>query len=137
MYKYNGINFVLVRRDGKVLMQLRDSGTRKCPNQWCFPGGAIESMETLLDALLREIEEETHLKLKAEQCESVADFHYLQENQAKVNRFFICYVNGSAFTNGEGTLHWLTWEEILELDLALGEKKMIDILRNEINKREG
>jgi ADP-ribose pyrophosphatase YjhB (NUDIX family) len=46
-------------RDGKILLALRD----RSPNQgtWAMPGGLVEVGETLKDAAIREVKEETAL----------------------------------------------------------------------------
>lgn len=45
----------LVARDGKVLLVRRN----KSPDKWGFPGGLIELGETVAEAALRELAEET------------------------------------------------------------------------------
>ncbi|MFA6981473.1 MAG: NUDIX domain-containing protein [Patescibacteria group bacterium] len=53
------VNLVLVK-DGKVLMQLRDDKPDiSNPGVWCIPGGSVEEGESINDAVSREFEEET------------------------------------------------------------------------------
>ena len=52
---------LLVDREGRVLMQHRDSNARTAANQWAFPGGSIEAGEEPIDAAHRELLEETGL----------------------------------------------------------------------------
>lgn len=56
---------LIIASDGKALFLKRGP---KCPSPgtWCFPGGGIESGESALDAALRETEEETGCRLKAD-----------------------------------------------------------------------
>lgn len=53
-----GVGAVIVR-DGKALLIKRGHEPRK--GEWSLPGGLVELGESLLDALLREVKEETGL----------------------------------------------------------------------------
>ncbi|CAF95165.1 unnamed protein product [Tetraodon nigroviridis] len=61
-----GVALVLHTADGRVLLTRRAEDLRIFPNVWVPPGGHVEPDETLLDAGLRELQEETGLKLEAE-----------------------------------------------------------------------
>jgi 8-oxo-dGTP diphosphatase len=52
---------LLVDREGRILMQHRDSKARVAANQWAFPGGSIERGEEPIEAAHRELMEETGL----------------------------------------------------------------------------
>lgn len=52
---------LLVDRQGRILMQHRDSKAKVSPNQWAFPGGSIEPDESPVAAAHRELHEETGL----------------------------------------------------------------------------
>lgn len=53
---------IIEDHDGRVLLQLRDQNAQTYwPGKWGFIGGGIEAGETILQAALREIEEETGL----------------------------------------------------------------------------
>jgi 8-oxo-dGTP pyrophosphatase MutT (NUDIX family) len=54
---------LLVDRQGRILMQQRDSKARTSANQWSFPGGSIEPGETPVEAARRELWEETGLRV--------------------------------------------------------------------------
>lgn len=51
------VNGILVR-DGKVLMAHRSAHRKTYANTWSFPGGHVETGETHLEALHRELREE-------------------------------------------------------------------------------
>jgi 8-oxo-dGTP pyrophosphatase MutT (NUDIX family) len=53
----------LVDPRGWVLMQERDAGARRWPGLWGFPGGGVESGESGLACAVRELREETGLRI--------------------------------------------------------------------------
>ncbi len=57
---------LLVRRDGSVLLQLRDERAPTDANRWGIPGGLVNPGEAPEDAARRELHEETGLAIDAE-----------------------------------------------------------------------
>lgn len=62
----------LIAPDGQVLMQRRAAG-RQHGGLWEFPGGKVETGETLEQALLREIAEELALDLDSQHLTPLAE----------------------------------------------------------------
>ncbi len=54
----------IISKGGKVLLLMRH-GNDQFPNLYEFPGGGVEETETLEDALVREVYEESGLKVKS------------------------------------------------------------------------
>ncbi len=55
---------VLIRKDGAILLQLRDDKpTIAYPNYWCLVGGHVEEGEDYKLAAIRELEEESGVKI--------------------------------------------------------------------------
>ncbi|XP_026227364.1 nucleoside diphosphate-linked moiety X motif 17 [Anabas testudineus] len=61
-----GVAILLQTANQRVLLTCRSKELRIFPNVWVPPGGHLELDETLLDAGLRELKEETGLKLEPE-----------------------------------------------------------------------
>ncbi len=57
------VNYLLVDRRGHLLMQERDEGAPRCPDQWGAPGGHVEDDEGFEEAAYRELAEETGVVL--------------------------------------------------------------------------
>ncbi|XP_029359208.1 m7GpppN-mRNA hydrolase NUDT17 [Echeneis naucrates] len=62
-----GVAILLQTANQRVLLTRRAKELHIFPNVWVPPGGHLEPDETLLDAGLRELQEETGLKLEAEE----------------------------------------------------------------------
>jgi 8-oxo-dGTP diphosphatase len=59
-----GCQAVLVDRDGRILLQLRDDiRTIPFPGMWAIPGGMLEPPETPLACIVREVAEELGVEI--------------------------------------------------------------------------
>jgi 8-oxo-dGTP diphosphatase len=67
-----GVGAVITNSAGHVALVRRGNAPRE--GQWSIPGGRIEWGETIEEALLREIMEETGLTVKVERLIDVVDF---------------------------------------------------------------
>lgn len=101
-----GVSAVILDGDGRVLLQQRtDNG------MWGLPGGAVEFGESVLEALHREVMEETGLTVEVERLIGVyssPDIHqiitYPDGNVFHfVSTCFACRPTGGTLTLGEET----------------------------------
>ncbi|MEU5592807.1 NUDIX domain-containing protein [Streptomyces sp. NPDC020298] len=58
------VGAVILNHDGEAFAQKRSPNRRLFPDTWDIVGGHVESGETLLEALAREVEEETGWRLR-------------------------------------------------------------------------
>ncbi|MFJ2747542.1 NUDIX hydrolase [Streptomyces sp. NPDC087297] len=58
------VGAVILNADGKAFAQRRSPNRRLFPDSWDIVGGHVEAGETLLEALAREVEEETGWRLR-------------------------------------------------------------------------
>lgn len=59
-----GVKAMIQNEDGKILLMKEDVSTHSIPTDeyWDFPGGRVQEGESVIEALGREIEEETGIK---------------------------------------------------------------------------
>ncbi len=95
-------------RGRALLIQRRDNG------QWEPPGGVLEPGETILDALQREVLEETGIKIA---LPAALTGIYKNMTGLIVSMVFRCEAVDGTPTTGEETraLRWVTREEVTEL----------------------
>lgn len=132
-----GLTFVLLREDGKILMQLRDDGNGKqilYPNTWTIPGGNRELGESDVEGIIREIKEELNLEVSPSECEFIFEFMY-DENVR--DRVFLCRVKQDVKVElHEGAaIEWMMLRDIKKLKLAFYSEEIIPTLEKILNKQ--
>ena len=89
MRQYVGV--VLVKPDGSVLAQHRDTKPDLLgSNMWCVVGGAREESESLEEAAVRELLEETGYVVSKENLQEVMRDQYVTEKGVPVERIIFC-----------------------------------------------
>ncbi len=109
----------------QILLVKRWSKTKYYPNLWSFPWWKLEDWETLIDASIREVQEEVSLIF------SPTELFYTSENSwFELNRFLWTWEWEVKIKedelNGYG---WFTYDEIIRLEIAFDNRKVLDILK--------
>ncbi len=120
----------IVVRDNRVVLVRRGQPPRQ--GEWSIPGGMLELGEKLRDGIVREIEEETGLKVTPQQLLDVFDsittdaqgrtqYHYVLVD-------YLCSVNGGELraASDASEARWATLEEALTL---VTRQMTIDVIR--------
>ncbi len=125
---------VLVK-DVKVLLDLRNEPILPGSHmKWELPGGKIEWGETPEQALEREFEEETGIIVKATDLISV--YSSIWEYPDKIQQVIV--INYKCEYIGEGNkkldakigdIRWFSWDETKTLDLLLGVRGTLDLVK--------
>lgn len=91
------------------------------PDYWYTPGGRLEVGESLSDCIIREVFEETGLKVKVGSLVHVFEFYDLSEGSHKVECYFLALVEGGFLSSdwkdvgGEVKYrHFFTLDEICQ-----------------------
>jgi ADP-ribose pyrophosphatase YjhB (NUDIX family) len=118
-----------IMRDGKVLVVRR--ARKPALNLYTLPGGAVEAGETLLDAVKREVREETQLAIEpialAGHREVIA-----RDAQGRVERHFVILCFAARWLAGEPVLNeelddarWLEPSELPGLKTTEGLAEIV------------
>ena len=108
-----GILVILVDREGRMLLQLRDAKQGiALPGVWCMPGGALEAGESPSEAASRELQEEIG--------QAVESLHFVGSVRPDRRRAYVfcaaARFSEGAIVRGEGqAFRFFSWQEIRRL----------------------
>lgn len=123
----------IIEKNNKILLALRN--TEPFKGCWAIPGGHIDFGETAEQAVIREVKEETGLKIKP------VFFRYFDEifkhidakgvkhvNFHAVVLVFSCSFRGNIRIDGKeiADLKWFAHKDIKNLNLAFVHKKILN-----------
>lgn len=112
---------------GCVLMQIRDP-KRYVWHGYALPGGHVEEKESLHEALVREVYEETGLRVKDPQLMAVKHFHTRDEGiRYLVFLYKVTAFEGSVRSSEEGEIKWVAKSDLRTVELAPYMEDIIDV----------
>lgn len=109
-----GVGAVVVQ-DGRALIVKRAHEPRK--GEWSLPGGIVELGETLVDAVRRELKEETGLEVEVGEVVEVFDRVHRLENRVRYHFVivdYLCRPIGGTLEAGDDAadVAWVSSDEI-------------------------
>jgi len=117
---------VILEKDGKVFLTKRSPATKKEINKWCIPGGHIEIGETAETAVIRELNEETSLKLSKPKFIFYFDEFIPRIKVHAINLIFTGKPSGKNHLSNEVSKeNWFTKSQIKNLNMAFKHKEII------------
>jgi ADP-ribose pyrophosphatase YjhB (NUDIX family) len=124
-----GVGALIFRRDHILLVQ---RGNEPLKGWWSLPGGALETGETLQEAVCREVLEETGLEVKAGPVFEV--FERIMRDPAGVPEYhfvlidYICRVTGGTLRAGDdvAVAEWVARRDLPSLQITEGTLAVIE-----------
>ena len=115
--------FALIENEGKILLVQRSSRSTR-PGQWCLPGGGVKRDETLEQACVREVKEETGLNVNViSLLATIKDNSYFTMHLLTNDK--LVGIPNNEIQNGK----WCKPKEILDVGEIMDLGRMIPLLR--------
>ncbi|MCX6138613.1 MAG: (deoxy)nucleoside triphosphate pyrophosphohydrolase [Ignavibacteriales bacterium] len=117
----------LIIEDGKILVCQRKQ-TARYPLQWEFPGGKLESGETIAECLRRELREELGIDALIGK-----EFHhhawtYPDSGTFSVHYYFVDSYAGAPVNNVFEQIRWVPIADLPAIDMLEGNREVIILL---------
>lgn len=122
---YEVVAAVIMKNETIFCCQRGNKG--ECAYKWEFPGGKIESGETKEEALIREIKEELDSIIKINKHLTTIDHEY-NSSLITIHAYECELVKGELEISEHFDSRWLKKEELIKLDFAEADKKIIQNL---------
>lgn len=139
--EFSGASMILFDKEGRILLQHRDSNAGLSPNRWNFFGGHVRRAEDPLGAVVREIKEEVNfsstmpefitqivldtIHSKTRERVTGPEYVYAEECTDKT---------GLRLMEGDGW-GWFTLDEALRLQMTPHQQKALPQIRKIMQKR--
>jgi len=135
----DGVKVFIKNSDlGKYLFFLRDDKSWICnPNRWDLLGGALEENESSLEALKREIEEESNVKIFKVEKLGCAEFTHLSEENAEESKIMVknfIYLAETKITLDKAQLHEGQKFEYFTIDEIMKQPNVSPLVREAMEK---
>ena len=114
----------LIHNEDSYLLQDR---VKKDWRGYTLPGGHIEPGESIVDAVVREMKEETGLTIKAPRLCGVKQFP-IEGGRYIVFLFETDQFEGKVVDSDEGKMHWVKVSELLNVNLVDDFDELIEVM---------
>lgn len=122
------VTAALIRHEGNVLIARR-YGNKPRGGIWEFPGGTLEQNENLVECVIREISEETGLRISVKNLIGIVEHPY---KDVKITlHLFDCILaddQQDSLEHHECKLEWLPLKDLESKQLCSADRKFLPLL---------
>ncbi|HVO25192.1 MAG TPA: (deoxy)nucleoside triphosphate pyrophosphohydrolase [Candidatus Margulisiibacteriota bacterium] len=119
----------VIARAGAVLVCQRPAGGHH-PGKWEFPGGKVESGESLEDGMRRELQEELGIEAEVGAVLWQSEHHYRGRAPFVLTFFAIPQYRGTISNRCFADMRWVAVGELGTLDFLEGDREFILLLQS-------
>jgi 8-oxo-dGTP diphosphatase len=119
----------ILHNDDRVLVCQRKKSTHY-PLQWEFPGGKVESGESLVHCLQRELREELSIESEIGEMIFQHRWNYPDSGIFEVSYFFVRSFSNNIQNNVFEQIQWIRRKDLISLDMLEGNKVVIKLLES-------
>ena len=121
----------LISDGDKVLLQNRIKEDWK---GYTLPGGHVEQGESFVDAVIREMKEETGLDIKNPMLAGVKQFP-IKDGKYGNGRYIVLLFKASEFSgtvvsSSEGRMEWVEMSKLSELEMVADLEELLEVINN-------
>lgn len=119
-------NMCMIKDGSKILVQDRKS------KNWpgiTFPGGHIEKQESFIEAIKREVKEETGLNIHNPTLCGMKQFTTKEDGRYVVFMYVCDQFDGELTQSNEGEVFWIEAKDFETYELASAMEDMIEVFR--------
>ena len=121
-------NICLVYKDNQILVL--DRKKKDWPGL-TFPGGHVEKDEDFVNSVIREVKEETGLKIKKPILCGIEEFKTEQEDRYLMFYYKTNNFSGKIKSSKEGEVFWINRNDLNKYKLSLDLKRILKVMESD------
>ena len=121
----------LIQDGKKILLQNR---VKKDWKGYTLPGGHVEAGESFVDAVKREMKEETGLNIQNPKLVGIKQFPFKNEDNVNCRYIVLLFkteeFSGEVVSSSEGEMTWVRYDQLSSMDTVDDLEALLDVFNN-------